>query len=156
MRRVGGVYRVMACIFQMRWCNLRSMAAGIGPVARFQGHTMTRVGRGVTVGVLAAMGLVFGLAATPAAAIETIDCGKDTRLAERTICASQRLQILDAVVVQAYADVMLDAVVSDRIKNRVKWSQRAFLRDRDGCGDDRRCLEASMQAQLERLRRSVN
>lgn len=108
---------------------------------------------GLVTGLIAMAAI--GAVARPALAIETIDCDKDRRLAERTICSSQRLQILDAVVVQAYADVMLDAVVSDRIKNRVKWSQRAFLRDRDRCGDDRRCLEASMQDQLERLRRSV-
>lgn len=94
--------------------------------------------------------------ATPAHAIETIDCNRDTRVAERTICSSQRLQILDATVTQAYADVMYDAVISERIKNRVRWSQRAFLGERDRCGDDRRCLETSMQDQLARLRRSVN
>lgn len=100
--------------------------------------------------------LAAGAVVTPVKAIETIDCAKDTRLAERTICGSQRLQILDATVTQAYADVMYDAVVPERIKNRVKWSQRAFLSERDRCGDDRRCLETSMQDQLARLRRSVN
>lgn len=134
--------------------SLASMT-GSGPAEKRQGQNMKRsTTTGLVAGLIAMVAI--GAVARPALAIETIDCDKDTRIAERTICSSQRLQILDAIVVQAYADVMLDAVVSERIKNRVKWSQRAFLRDRDRCGDDRRCLEASMQGQLERLRRSVN
>lgn len=111
----------------------------------------------MTVALAGFVGVIANVSAvSPASAIETIDCGRDTRLAERTICTSQKLQILDAIVTQAYADVMLDVVVPERIKNRVKWSQRAFLSERDRCGDDRRCLETTMQGQLQRLRRSVN
>lgn len=91
-------------------------------------------------------------AVSPAAAIESIDCRADLGRAERTICGSERLQILDAQVTQAYADIMLDSRVRASIKQAVYDSQIEFLRRRNACGSDRECLAGVMERRASRIR----
>ena len=86
-----------------------------------------------------------------ASAIDTIDCSRDWNAAERTICRSQRLQVLDAKMTEVYADLMLDQSVSARRKSELQQSQHEFLKFRDKCGDDRVCLEEVMQRRMTRI-----
>ena len=95
--------------------------------------------------------LTLALAATPAAAIETINCERDHNPAERTICASQKLQILDAKVTEAYADIMLDGRVKGHVKRAVAESQLSFLKHRDACGRDVECLSEVMDRRAIRI-----
>jgi len=84
--------------------------------------------------------------------IETIDCRVDRNRAERTICASQHLQILDAKITEVYADVMKSRRVSSHVKDDMRRSQYAFLSRRDACGSDYICLNEVMTLRLGRIR----
>jgi uncharacterized protein len=98
----------------------------------------------------AALMLAAGLA-TPSLAYDTIDCQRDTSPAERTICSSQRLQLLDAQVTEKYTDIMLDSYIKSSVKRAVHDSQVNFLQRRDQCGADRDCLTAVMGTRLVRI-----
>jgi uncharacterized protein len=98
---------------------------------------------------LAAIALLA--AAQPAAAIETIDCTRDHNPAERTICGSQRLQILDAKIVEVYAELMSSRQLSAARKADLKQSQRNFLVRRDACGANYDCLEDVMGMRSTRI-----
>ena len=95
--------------------------------------------------------LAFAAAATPAAAIETIDCSQDRGSAERAICASHHLQILDATVAQAYAEIMHDSGINRRVKSAVHESQLEFLARRDACGHNTECLTEVMERRATRI-----
>ena len=95
--------------------------------------------------------LMAAAAATPAAAIETINCQVDHNLAERTICASRSLQTLDARVTEAYADIMLDSHITGHVKRAVHASQLEFLSRRDSCGSDAECLIELMERRATRI-----
>lgn len=99
---------------------------------------------------LAAIGATSGPAA--ADTIETIDCRVDRNRAERTICASQHLQILDAKITEVYADAMKSRRVSSHMKEDLRRSQYAFLSRRDACGADYICLNEVMTLRLGRIR----
>lgn len=90
-------------------------------------------------------------AVTPAAAIDTINCARDRNPAERTICASHHLQILDAKVTEAYADIIRDTRISGPIRTALRDSQFAFLARRDACGRDTDCLAEAMQLRAIRI-----
>jgi uncharacterized protein len=102
---------------------------------------------------LAALALAALIAApTHAARIETIDCAVDLgTAAERTICKSQRLQILDAKITEVYADLMTSRRVPFDAKARVRESQYLFLERRNACGANRDCLEEVMGRRLTRI-----
>lgn len=102
---------------------------------------------------LAALVLAAATASTAAATgIQTIDCQVDyATAAERTICSSQRLQILDAKITEIYADIMLDRRISHMVKSNLRDSQYAFLARRDACGADRDCLAGVMNQRLTRI-----
>ncbi len=89
--------------------------------------------------------------AQPARAIETIDCVRDRNPAERTICDSQRLQILDAKIVEVYAELMTSRWMSAAHKADLKQSQRNFLVRRDACGANYDCLEDVMGMRSTRI-----
>ena len=99
--------------------------------------------------VLAALALAG--AATPAAAIDAIDCQADHSRAERAICASQSLQTLDARVTESYADIMLDSHIKGEVKRAVHESQISFLQRREQCGADTECLTEVMQRRAGRI-----
>lgn len=107
-------------------------------------------------GIIVAWGLGASLAWTlPAGAgsIETIDCHADRNPAERRICASQHLQVLDALITERYADLMLDRRNPASVRAAARHDQRAFLIQRDRCGPDSRCLEDVMHLRLAELGR---
>ena len=95
--------------------------------------------------------LAVTVAATPAAAVETIDCDRDRGTAERAICASHHLQILDASVAQSYAEIMHDNGISRRVKSAVHESQLDFLERRNLCGRDTDCLSEVMERRATRI-----
>ena len=95
--------------------------------------------------------LALAAVATPAAAIETIDCGQDRGSAERAICSSHHLQILDATVAQSYAEIMHDHAIKQRVKSAVHESQLVFLARRDQCGHDTECLAEVMERRATRI-----
>ena len=95
--------------------------------------------------------LAVAAAVTPATAIETIDCARDRGSAERAICASHHLQILDATVAQSYAEIMHDHTINQRIKSAVHESQLVFLARRDQCGHDTECLAEVMERRATRI-----
>jgi uncharacterized protein len=103
------------------------------------------------VSIVLAAGLSTLALAAPAAAYETIDCDRDHRPAERVICGSQKLQILDAKITEAYADLMQGSELRARTKRGLISSQRAFLELRDSCGWDRACVEEVMSLRLSRI-----
>ena len=95
--------------------------------------------------------LGLALAFTPAAAIDTINCARDRKPAERTICASHRLQFLDAKITEAYSDVIRDTSISGPVRTALRDSQFAFLARRDACGRDADCLAEVMQLRAIRI-----
>ena len=95
--------------------------------------------------------LTLAATAGPAAAIETINCERDHNPAERTICSSQKLQVLDANVTEAYADIMLDGHVKGYVKQAVAESQLTFLKRRDTCGRNVECLAEVMSMRVTRI-----
>ena len=95
--------------------------------------------------------LAFATAVSPAAAIDTIDCRHDRNAAERTICSSHRLQILDAKVTEAYATIMKDLSIPGPVRTAVRDSQFTFLARRDACGRDADCLTEVMQLRAIRI-----
>jgi uncharacterized protein len=99
---------------------------------------------------IASLALVAG-SASPAAAFDTINCQRDHSVAERAICDSQRLQVLDAQVTDKYTDIMLDSHIKSDVKQRVHESQISFLRRRDQCGRDTECLADVMERRATRI-----
>jgi uncharacterized protein len=102
---------------------------------------------------LAALALATLLIAPAKAAnIQTTDCAVDLgTAAERAICKSQRLQILDAKITEVYAGLMTSRRVPSDAKARVRDSQYQFLERRNACGADRDCLEEVMGRRLTRI-----
>jgi uncharacterized protein len=84
-------------------------------------------------------------------AIDTIDCARDHNPAERTICDSQHLQILDAQIVEVYAELMTSRWLAPARKADLKQSQRTFLVRRDACGYNPDCLEDVMAVRASRI-----
>lgn len=108
-----------------------------------------------TAAVIIAMALAAAVAtggAASAETIQTIDCSVDRNRAERAICASQHLQILDAKITEVYADLMHSRRVASTVKHDLRRSQYAFLARRDACGADYICLNEVMTLRLGRIR----
>lgn len=84
--------------------------------------------------------------------IQTIDCAVDRNRTERAICASQRLQILDAKITEVYADAMSDRRLSASVKEALRRSQYAFLARRDACGSDAACINGVMTLRFAHIR----
>jgi uncharacterized protein len=98
-----------------------------------------------------ALALALGTTAAPALAYDTIDCQRDTGPAERTICSSQRLQMLDAQVTEKYTDIMLDSHIRGTIKQAVHESQVNFLHRRNQCGSNAACITEVMERRVTRI-----
>ena len=95
--------------------------------------------------------LALAAASTPAAAYDTINCARDRSAAERTICDSQRLQVLDAKVTEHYTDIMLDSYIKGPVKHAVHESQVEFLKRREQCKSDVVCLTEVMERRAMRI-----
>ena len=95
--------------------------------------------------------LAITAAAPPVAAYDLINCERDHGAAERTICSSQRLQVLDARVTEQYTDIMLDSYIKGDVKRAVHESQVNFLKRRDQCGTNVDCLTEVMELRASRI-----
>jgi uncharacterized protein len=83
--------------------------------------------------------------------IDTIDCQVDLNASEQTICDSQRLQILDAKITQAYVELITGRWLAVELKDAVRESQHVFLKRRNACGSHYACLEDIMGQRLTRI-----
>jgi uncharacterized protein len=88
--------------------------------------------------------LFLGLGASGATA-QSFDCEKARLAAEFAICDSQRLSRLDEEMSALYFG--LPYVV----RNEIKVSQRRWLRRRNACGYDTRCIEDAYLRRIEVL-----
>lgn len=79
-----------------------------------------------------------------------MDCSKASTDSEKMICASSRLQQLDAVLNKAY-----QGYVKKEDKTQALQAQRAWLAERDRCKDDV-CLGNAMVSRIQTLSGSEN
>ncbi|HEX7816544.1 lysozyme inhibitor LprI family protein [Dyella sp.] len=88
------------------------------------------------------------LIALPLAAhAASFDCAKASSTAEKAVCADADLSQLDGDLGKAFVQAMSAAGNSDALRT----SQRAWLKQRDACGSDKRCLQRSYRQRLDRL-----
>lgn len=73
------------------------------------------------------------------------DCKRAASPSERAICADPALRQLDAELGDAYAQVL--AAAPD-LRDSQRSGQREWLRERDQCGADARCLAAAYERRL--------
>jgi uncharacterized protein len=76
------------------------------------------------------------------------DCGKARNAAERTICADKRLSKLDTELANEWQQALQRTVNSSLLKD----DQRSWLRQRDACKSDKRCLRTSYLQRQRQLR----
>ncbi len=86
----------------------------------------------------------LGLGASGAAA-QSFDCAKARLATELAICDSARLSRLDREMASLY--FALPYVVREEIKG----SQRRWLRRRNACGYDQRCIARSYRRRIDVL-----
>ncbi|RIA56378.1 lysozyme inhibitor LprI family protein [Dichotomicrobium thermohalophilum] len=91
-----------------------------------------------------AFAVFLGLGASQAAA-QSFDCSKARLAAELAVCDSPRLSRLDEEMSALYFG--LPYVVRDEIKG----AQRRWLRRRNACGYDERCIEEAYLRRIEVL-----
>lgn len=70
------------------------------------------------------------------------NCWKSKTATEATICGSVHLSALDRRLNRAYRNSEIST-----------WSQRIWLRQRDRCGVNERCIERAYRDRLDRLER---
>jgi len=85
---------------------------------------------------------------TQAASFGCLDVDTDV---ESAICADPELNRLDEDLAEQYQDVL--SQLSSREARRLRQEQRTWLRARDSCGDDVRCLRARYEERSARLDR---
>jgi uncharacterized protein len=73
------------------------------------------------------------------------NCWKSKTATEATICGSGRLSALDRRLNRAYRNSEIST-----------WAQRIWLRRRDRCGVNERCIERAYRERLDRLERGGN
>jgi len=85
------------------------------------------------------------IAGTSAASAQSFDCSKASKAAEFAICDSQRLSRLDEDMASLYFGLPHD------IRQSIKGEQRRWLRRRNACGYDRRCIARAYRRRIDRL-----
>lgn len=98
-----------------------------------------------------AAAVVLGLMSMAAQAGPSFDCQKDTGLTEQVICANPELGNLDAEMSRHYFDLINDGGVAPDTRQWAKQSQRAWLRERNGCGANFDCLRNVYQRRVNEL-----
>ncbi len=95
--------------------------------------------------------LVLAPATPDAKPVASFDCAKAATATEKAICGSQDLASLDRSIAASYADAVryADGETADILK--LKAGQTAWLRARNRCAADDKCLRASMNRQLLEL-----
>lgn len=79
-----------------------------------------------------------------------MNCAKATMPAEKVICSTPELRILDRDIARAYAALKKDLSSIDDTSLSER-EQPAFIRDRDNCESDRACLKAVMSNRRDAL-----
>lgn len=92
--------------------------------------------------------LTLGLLASPVLQAAGFDCAKAASAVEKSICSNGSLSELDSRLSHLYRDTL--AEVSGRDAERVKNDQRAWIKERNRCGDDK-CLADSYSKRIEEL-----
>ncbi len=81
----------------------------------------------------------------------SFDCAKATSSTEQAICSSLQLASFDQSVALAYQQLRDQArQVGDSLK-ALATSQRAWIRQRNACGADAKCILKSLKERLDRL-----
>lgn len=75
------------------------------------------------------------------------DCKAASTPSERTICADPALRQLDASLASAYANALAAAADPRDLRQQ----QRAWLRERERCGADKRCLRTHHETRIAAL-----
>jgi uncharacterized protein YecT (DUF1311 family) len=82
----------------------------------------------------------------------SFDCSRAATATESAICASHVLAGFDRSISEAYAAALKsNRSIAPAGSDRLIASQRAWLRTRDACGGDVRCLGKAMRQRLDRL-----
>jgi uncharacterized protein len=103
----------------------------------------------VGTGVFAASAIV--LMALGAQAGPSFDCHTHKGLTEQVICANRELGDMDGEMSKEYFDLINDESMRSDTRAWAKDSQRAWLRERNGCGANIDCLRAVYQRRLNEL-----
>lgn len=94
--------------------------------------------------LLLVLPLFLGLGATGAAA-QSFDCSKARRAAEFAICDSLRLSRLDEEMSALYYGL------PHAVREQIERSQLRWLRRRNACGYDRRCIARAYRRRIDVL-----
>ena len=100
--------------------------------------------------ILAVAGVALALSSTGGAQAASYDCMAATRAAEIAVCNSSTLNRLDEDLADYYRS-LLDRVTG-RQAAQLRRDQRSWLKARNSCQSDRRCLRARYQERLAHLR----
>jgi len=108
--------------------------------------------RSAILGILA-LG-IMAISPSAASAAPSFDCRAANHPAEATICRSWRLSWLDRRLARAYSNARYDirSTGHRRAYRRFVRDQRRWLRERNRCRHNRRCLVRSYRARIKWLR----
>jgi len=101
----------------------------------------------MTRAILTALVLAAGLGFAPAAPAnaQAFNCAKAKTPTEITICKDQELRDLDAKQAKEHSDWLKEVVTG---RQNVVNLQRRFLKERNACGADARCIRNAYKAKL--------
>ena len=93
----------------------------------------------------------MALAALPASAAPSFNCGKAHKAAEQAICGYARLETLDRQLAALYSKCRSIRPRYGYGRAELTADQREWMLGRNQCGWDRGCLEEAYLARLEYL-----
>lgn len=99
---------------------------------------------------MATLVAILSSAVLPMAEAQDFDCAKARTASEQAICGSNVLRALDEQLGVTYGYARRFAK-SEADERRLIASQRGWLKQRDRCGADTACLEASYRARIAEL-----
>ncbi len=88
-------------------------------------------------------------AATPPASAASFDCGRAFTALEKAVCQDPRLGDLDARMARNY--ITLLNRISDSSATAIRADQKTWLKKRDACGDDTRCINREYRARIKKI-----
>lgn len=107
---------------------------------------------GLTTAVVALSGIAQ--AGSPSFRCDNLHTSHRSVDAERTICQSNRLGSLDRNLAGAYEQVK--GQLNWRASTKLRRTQLAWLKHRNACGDDRRCIARKYRKRIRQLVRYEN
>ena len=91
---------------------------------------------------------VCAVAAQPASAA-SFNCDRAYTALEKTVCADRRLSALDEQMAQNYLGLLRR--VSGAAESAIKAEQKNWLKQRNACEDDKRCISKEYRARIKRI-----